>query len=291
MSKVALTRGDSRRKNIFESLKLIEKEIREKVEGKKVLIKPNLTSSSVQKAATHVDQIRGILDFLSEIYEGRITIAEGSSEDTLEGFRNFGYFKLKDEYELPMEFIDLNEDDFEIETISKSASVRVSKTCLDPSSFVISAAKLKTHDAVVTTLSIKNLVMGMVMSRDKQEVHQGIQEINHNLLLLAEKRMPDLGSIDGFYGMEGQGPVDGNMVRCAVAIASTDSLAADRVGLELMGIDPEDVGYLTYCGRRNLGEYDLGKIDIVGTELEECRSEKKFRLHSTIKRQLLWKVG
>ena len=291
MSRVALTRGDSRRKNVFESLKLIEKEIREKVEGKKVLIKPNFTSSSIQKAATHIDQIRGILDFLSEVYEGKITIAEGSGENTFEGYRNFGYLKLKDEYQLPIEFIDLNKDDFEMIPISKSESVRVSKTVLDPSFFVISAARLKTHDAVVATLSIKNLAMGMVLSGDKRKVHEGIEEINHNLFLLAKKRMPDLGSIDGFYGMEGEGPIGGNMLRCALAIASTDSLAADRIGLEIMGIDPEDVGYLVYCGRRNLGEYNLGKIDVVGTELRECRSEKKFRLHSTIKRQLLWKVS
>jgi len=291
MSRVALTRGDSRRKNVFESLKLIEKEIREKVEGKKVLIKPNFTSSSIQKAATHIDQIRGILDFLSEVYEGKTTIAEGSGENTFEGYRNFGYLKLKDEYQLPIEFIDLNKDDFEMIQISKSVSVRVSKTVLDPSFFVISAARLKTHDAVVATLSIKNLVMGMVLLRDKEKVHQGIEEMNHNLFLLATKRMPDLGSIDGFYGMEGEGPIGGNMLRCALAIASTDSLAADRIGLEIMGIVPEDVGYLVYCGRRNLGEYNLGKIDVVGTELRECRSEKKFRLHSTIKRQLLWKVS
>jgi len=291
MSKVALTRGDSRRKNIFESLKLIEKEIREKIEGKKVLIKPNFTSSRIQKAATHIEQIRGILDFLSEVYEGKITIGEGSGENTFKGFSNFGYFRLEDEYQLPIEFVDLNKDGFEMIPISKSVSVRVSKTILDPSFFVISAAKLKTHDAVVTTLSIKNLVMGMVLLRDKEKVHQGIKEMNHNLFLLAKKRMPDLGSIDGFYGMEGEGPTGGNMLRCTVAIASTDSLAADRVGLEIMGIDPEDVGYLVYCGRRDLGEYDLGKISIVGTELEGCRSEKKFRLHSTIRRQLLWKVG
>ena len=291
MSKVALTRGDSRRKNIFESLKLIEKEIREKIEGKKVLIKPNFTSSSIQKAATHIEQIRGILDFLSEVYEGKITIGEGSGENTFKGFRNFGYLKLKGEYQLPIEFVDLNKDGFEMIPISKSVSVRVSKTILAPSFFVISAAKLKTHDLVVTTLSVKNLVMGMVLLRDKEKVHQGIKEMNHNLLLLAKKRMPDLGSIDGFYGMEGEGPTGGNMLRCTVAIASTDSLAADRVGLEIMGIDPEDVGYLVYCGRRDLGEYNLGKIDVVGTELEDCRSEKKFRLHSTIRRQLLWKVG
>ncbi len=290
MSKVALIRGDSRRKNVFQSLKLIEKEIREKLEGRKALIKPNFVSSSVQKAATHIDQIRGILDFLSEVYEGKIIIAEGSSENTFEGFRNFGYLKLRDEYQLPMEFIDLNKDDFEMISISKSESVRVSETVLDPSFFIISAAKLKTHNTVVATLSVKNLAMGMVFLEDKGKIHQGLKEMNHNLLLFAKKRMPDLASIDGFYGMEGEGPIDGNMLRCEVAIASTDSLAADRVGLEIMGIDPEDVGYLVYCGRKNLGEYDLGKINVIGAELEECKSKKRFRLSSTIKEQLLWKA-
>ncbi len=290
MSKVVLIRGDSRRKNVFKSLKLIEKEIREKLEGRKALIKPNFVSSSIQNAATHIDQMRGILDFLSEVYEGKIIIAEGSSENTFEGFRNFGYLKLRDEYQLPMEFIDLNKDDFKMIPISKSESVRVCETVLDPSFFIISAAKLKTHNPVVATLSIKNLAMGMVLSEDKGKVHQGIKEINHNLLLFAEKRIPDLASIDGFYGMEGEGPINGNMLRCEVAIASTDSLAADRVGLEIMGIDPEDVGYLVYCGRKNLGEYDLGKIKVIGAELEECKSKKRFRLSSTIKEQLLWKA-
>ncbi len=38
--------------------------------------------------------------------------------------------------------------------------VRMSKLLLDPNHFIISAAKLKTHDQVVTTLSLKNIIVG-----------------------------------------------------------------------------------------------------------------------------------
>ena len=42
-----------------------------------------------------------------------------------------------------------------------------------------------------------------------------------------------------------------------VAIASTDYVAADRVGIEVMGIDPEWVGYLGFCAQAGLGQNDL----------------------------------
>lgn len=289
MSKVSLIKRDSRRENILESFKLIGKEIKEKIGERIVLIKPNFVSSTIQNAASHIDQIRGILDFLSAFYKDKIIIAEGSAGDTFEGYENFGYFTLQKEYPFEIEFVDLNKDDFENIPISKGESVRVSKTILNPSYFIISAAKLKTHDTVVATLSIKNIAMGGILREDKKKMHQGIKEINHNLLLLAERRMPDLASIDGFYGMEGEGPTYGDMIETKTAIAGLDPLAADRVGIEIMGINPEDVGYLVYCRNEGLGEYNLKKIDILGANLEDCKSEKKLKLHSTIKRQLLWK--
>jgi uncharacterized protein (DUF362 family) len=71
-----------------------------------------------------------------------------------------------------------------------------------------------------------------------------------------------------------------------VAIASTDYLAADRVALEAMSIDPAWLGYLVYCGQVGLGNYDLKKIRIVGAALEAVR--RKYRLHPDIERELQW---
>lgn len=289
MSKVYLKKGNRRRENVFESLVGIGDEIKEKIGERTVLIKPNFVSSRIQKAATHVDQLRGILDFLSSFYKKKIIIAEGSAGNTMEGFENFGYFPLKEEYNFEIEFLDLNQDKSEQVIISKGESVGVSKTILDPSLFIISAAKLKTHDTVVVTLSLKNLLVGMIVGEDKSKIHQGVKEINKNLFILAQKRMPDLASLDGFLAMEGEGPIRGKMVELGVALASQDALASDRVGVEIMGIDSSNIGYLNYCAENNLGEYDLNKIEIMGDDIEECKSKRKFKLHSGIERQLEWK--
>ena len=92
--------------------------------------------------------------------------------------------------------------------------------------------------------------------------------------------------IDGFEGTEGTGPMSGTPVPSRIAIASTDFLAADRVGLECMRLDPRWVGYLRYCGQVGLGNYDLAKIDIRGPAISTA--QKKYRLHNDVERQLQW---
>ena len=70
--------------------------------------------------------------------------------------------------------------------------------------------------------------------------------------------------------MEGAGPIAGTAVSQKVAIASTDWLAADRVGVELMGVDFTKIGYLNYCMRAgNRGQGDLAKIEILGPEIKD----------------------
>ena len=73
-----------------------------------------------------------------------------------------------------------------------------------------------------------------------------------------------------------------------VAIASTDVIAADRVGVECMGIDFANVGYLNYCADAGLGQGDLEKIEIVGSDIKSCI--KQFRMADSFEGQLNWKV-
>ncbi len=95
-----------------------------------------------------------------------------------------------------------------------------------------------------------------------------------------------LAVIDGYEGMEGNGPASGTPVASKLAIASTDFIAADRVAVECMGVDPKLVGYLVYSGQMGLGNYDLAKIDLRGASLASV--QKKYRLHSEVDQQLQW---
>jgi len=104
----------------------------------------------------------------------------------------------------------------------------------------------------------------------------------------AQSMQPYWGAavIDGYEGMEGNGPAQGTPVASKLAIASTDFVAADRVGVDCMGVNPEWVGYLRYCGQAGLGNYDLAKIDIRGASIASL--QKKYRLHTDVDRELQW---
>ena len=122
---------------------------------------------------------------------------------------------------------------------------------------------------------------------DKPIVHgSGFRGINYNLFDLAPKLHPHLALIDGFEGMEGNGPNNGAPVDHRVCIASTDWLAADRVGVELMGVDFAKVGYLNYCAQTGLGETDLNKIEIIGERISD--HIKTYKLSDNIEKQLIW---
>src|ERR1039458_1650172 len=94
-AKVALVHGEDRRKNVRTALETIDAEIRAGLRGKKsVLIKPNNVSTENQLAATHLDALEGILDYLEARFHGPVIIAESSAGDTLEGFKNFKYNQM-----------------------------------------------------------------------------------------------------------------------------------------------------------------------------------------------------
>ncbi len=289
MSLVSLIKGKDRRRNTRRSLELIAVDIKRHMSTKQPVIKPNCVSPTIQLASSHVGQLRGILDFLTHIYQGTIIIAEASCHDTKDAYRNFGYGDLLREY--PVELVDLNDGPFEDITVSRGTTrpltLRVSRLLLDRSKYIISASRMKTHDTVIVSLSIKNLAMGCIFSDDKKYVHRGIRETNRYIADIAEKVWPDVSVIDGLEGMEGDGPSHGDAVPLGISIVGADALAADRVACEIMGVDLHDVGYLHYCAERGLGEADLARIDVLGERIRDCA--RPFRLHRNVQEQYAWK--
>jgi len=301
---VSVANGSSRRQNMHDALEAIEDQILPVLRTKKhVVIKPNIVSASNQLASTHIDALHGILDFLEPRFKGPVVIAESSAGYTTEGFDNFGYSKLGSEHKpLGVSLVDLNEEGkYLTHTILDAdlhmVPVRLAARLLDPDAYIICAAMLKTHNAVVATLSLKNMCMGAPLHsarnesqrwNDKRIYHGGVRQTHVDIGLTAQRLSPFWGVavLDGWEGMEGNGPASGAPVPSRVAIASTDFVAADRVGVEVMGINPEWIGYLGYCGRAGVGQDKLDKIQIRGARLAAVT--KKYRLHDDIERELRW---
>jgi uncharacterized protein (DUF362 family) len=302
-STVALVKGESRRKNIAQALTAIDDQLLPGLKAKKyVVVKVNNVSTTNQLAATHADAIHGILDYLEPRFKGPVIVAESSAGDTLEGFEEFGYNRLATERRSQkVQLIDLNREakykaipliDYDLHAVSTRLAARL----FDPDAFVICAAVMKTHNVMVATLSIKNMGLGAPLHsapgekpwNDKRKTHNGLRQTHYNVFLTTEALKPFLGAavIDGYEGMEGNGPGSGTPVPSRLAIASTDYVAADRVGVEAMGINADWLGYLRFCSEFGLGRYDLAKIDVRGEKIAAVR--RKYLLHQDIDRELQW---
>jgi uncharacterized protein (DUF362 family) len=289
MSRVSLIKGVNRRTITKRSLDLITDDVKKGLRSRQPVIKPNFVSSTISLASSHVDHMRGILDFLSGIYHDKIIIAEAACNDTHEAYKNFGYLRLLKDYNV--ELVDLNSGPYEtyslIDRHEKPITVKLSRMLLDNENYIISAAKLKTHDTVVVTLSLKNIAVGSIVGKDKKSVHQGVKITNLIIAGLAGRVRTSLAVIDGFEGMEGDGPTSGDPVHLGIGLASVDALAADRVACEIMGVNFHNVGYLYYCAEQGIGEADLSKIDVIGERLSDCI--RPFKLHRLVNEQYTWR--
>ncbi|MEJ2734256.1 MAG: DUF362 domain-containing protein [Anaerolineae bacterium] len=345
-SRVALVRGENRYHNIRQALELLTDGVgkgpAQALCGKqRVLVKPNFVVTHMPLAATHTDAMRAVLDFVREHYDGPVTIAGGpSTQPAAEAFQRYGYRALAKAYDASL--LDLNLDKpFPVKVYDhglRPLRLDVARSVVD-SDFRISVGPPKTHDVVMVTLSLKNMIMGALISRhththstpsgkgpllgavkrmlwrsvplwmrrlppvewlrframstlepsDKMRMHQSYPVINLNLALLAPLVVPHLSVIDGFEAMEGNGPTNGTPVPLHLALASADALAADTVGTALMGFEVDQIGYLHYCKRMNLGTGDLERIDLVGNaDLADC--VRPFRPHDAIDRQRRWQL-
>jgi uncharacterized protein (DUF362 family) len=301
---VSVANGANRRKNVQEALVAIEDQIMPALKTKKhVVIKPNIVSTSNQLASTHVDALHGILDFLGPRFKGPVVIAESSAGYTTEGYDHFGYRRLiPDHKPLDVRLVDLNEEGKYLTHPILNGDlhlvpVRLAARLLDPEAYIICSAMLKTHNTVVATLSIKNMALGAPLhsSRkdnhdwsDKRAYHGGVRQTHVDIAMTAERLQPCWGAavLDGWEGMEGNGPGDGTLVPSRIAIASTDFVAADRVGVQAMDINPEWIGYLGFCARAGLGQGDLSRIEIRGAKLAAVT--RKYRMHDDLERELRW---
>jgi len=287
---VALVESKSHYDGVYEALSLIEKQIREDLKGKrKVLVKPNFVSTRRQLSATHVDAVRAVLDVISRYYSGSIIIGEGPASSSLkDGLANYGYLDLQKEYNI--EFVDLNEDEYvELEGFDsqlRPLKLRMSKTVVE-SDYRVSVALPKTHDCVIVTLSIKNIVVGGLISGEKWRIHQGYKAMNINIAKLAKHVMPNLGVIDGFIGMEGSGPVSGDPVDLRMAAASAYPVSLDAVICRIMGFNPMEVGYLYHLDEWEVGVADLEKIETIGKSIKDFA--RKFKPHPRYYEMLDWK--
>ncbi len=241
----------------------------------RVLIKPNYVNASHPSTGVTTDPrvVRSIVEYLlGRGWSTRdVAVGEGgmANYNTMETFRAVG---LAEELEgLGVKLIDLNAEphvEVNIPGGKSLKSVKVARPFLDYDC-ILSVPKLKVHVWSLSTLSMKNMMGGIL---PKGIMHDDLAQ---KIVDLNRAFGPELTVIDGIIGCQGH-ELACDPIQSDVIIAGEDFVAVDAVGSFLMGLEPAEVLYLKLAKKAGLGENELEKIRYAGGEISKLR--KYYRM-------------
>jgi uncharacterized protein (DUF362 family) len=133
----------------------------------------------------------------------------------------------------------------------------------------ISISPLKTHELAGTTLSMKNVGVGVVPNDVYGSFKTGLPHNKMDKVIadICEICDIDYAVLGGIYGQEGQGPTRGDPVYHGLVIAGDDCVAVDYIGSAVMGFMPERFGYIRRGEEIGLGT--TKDIQVVGKQVDE----------------------
>jgi uncharacterized protein (DUF362 family) len=283
MAVVAMTRNQEIETAIADALHSIP--LKALVAGKRVAGKPNETWASAEDTTgvTQPDTLRAVLRQIKQHQPRELVVTGGSgAAETEDIFRIAGLMDVVEEEGAV--FVDHNRPPFEsveLEYAPKAdvqgpqKSVMVNRRVLEYETLV-SLAQLKLHETATVTLSLKNIAMSFPAAdyyghpRHSQKHANAFFKDMHSFIAAMVKRFRiHLAIIAGHPAMIGTGPLGGHAVETGLVIASTDAVAADTVGAQLLGFRAQGVRHLWEAGRLGLGETDTDRMDFPALNLRQ----------------------
>jgi uncharacterized protein (DUF362 family) len=142
--------------------------------------------------------------------------------------------------------------------------IKIPKILVD--SAIISAAKLKTHKLTGVTFGLKNM-FGVLPNRFKKKYH--FYDLDKVIVDINSVVKSNLTVIDGFIGMEGNGPLRGDPVKTDLVVVGVDPVATDSIASSVIGINPRQIRHIRLAHMKGLGRID--KIEVIGSRLEDVK--------------------
>ncbi len=279
-----------------ESEKAIEAMVRDAVElaggwpvkpGDVVLIKPNLVTSmfflwysgklteeDFQGCFTDARIVRALAVMAKESGAKRIIVGEGpASGDGWAAFMQSGYVAMVEDLEkegIKVELVDFSDEPY---TWVKSKGLAnpeyaVPKVVTE-ATCVISVPALKTHSMTGVTLGLKNVAVGLLAGRVYGFFKYGAphQKIPEWITDMCSIFKINYTVVDGIWGMEGNGPLNGTPINMDLIVAGADPVAVDSVCTAIMGFNPKNIGHIMMAAQNGLGVADLSQIAIEGEKI------------------------
>ncbi len=221
--------------------------------GKQIFIKPNLAvpASSKSGIVTDINLIAALIDLLHAKGFTKIVIGEGPviGHKAVDVFEGTGYRALAEKK--GVDLVDLNTAERQ-KVKWQYGEIAVPRIIND--SYYINVAKLKTHVQTTVSLTMKNQ-KGLLLPIDKRRFHRD-WGIHWPIAFLSQVVKPDLAIIDGFIGLEGDGPLTGGKPRKLGLLGASDNMITlDSFFCYIIGINPESVLHLKYAQEIGVGTF------------------------------------
>jgi uncharacterized protein (DUF362 family) len=287
--------------------------------GDRVLLKTNASHPKQKNEGAVVDP-RVVLSVAECAFESgarEVYIADGSSErgkSTIDVFNFLGYDEVVKK--TGANLVDLNLKPYVRAKVPGGGFTYddyVFNELITKVDVLISIMKMKTHSEARVALGMKNLI-GLVpfepvkgyrrwiYMHPGEYVPEDTIKIDYKEFLEKSKERygksnPKLHGvitdvnlicpismtvIDGFIGMEGNGPWLGDIITPKLILAGFDPLASDSIAATIMGFDPRHIEHFTYAKERGIGEIDPNKIEIRCLSIKEARCPFKPGVTDTI---------
>ena len=275
-ARVAIRRAESYECDLSALLFETLREFDLPLQGKTVLLKPNLVSLDSRGVInTHPAVIGAARESFLRLGARRVLVGDGpalerDTEAILEasGLREYiGPFADS--------FVDLNADDVQrvpLRTHASSLRELYFPETLLQADFVVSLPKLKTHHWAGVTLSLKNMfgvVPGSCYGWPKNILHWA--GITRALLDINSAVRPNFAIVDGIVGMEGNGPIQGTPKACGVLVLGDDPVAVDSTCARIMDLEPERINYLVKASSL-LGHLREDRIGQIGEAIASLKT-------------------
>jgi len=140
----------------------------------------------------------------------------------------------------------------------KSVTVVIGKDLLKVDES-ISLPVLKVHAVTKVSLSIKNL-WGCHPDTLRLLDHKNLEE---KLTLIAKSIHLRFALVDGIYGLDVHGPMDGTPVNVGVIMLGDSPVATDATACRLMGFDPASVKHIAVANKSGLGPLKTSDIEVL----------------------------
>lgn len=288
MSKVFISKINGRlQENILEAFQWIEWENIINPTSK-IFIKPNFTYPTYKPGVTTSSVFLETLVKVLKTRCNNITIGETDggyyawkAEET---FLNHNLYEIKKKYDIKvMNLYDSEIEYIEVRANSKIYKIPLPKFLLRDIDVLISAPVLKVHSMTKFTFGLKNQ-WGCILDPFRMRYHHIFKEA---ILQINEVLPPKILISDPFYLLTDKGPIQGKAVPLNIFIASDDIFAFDKVGCKILGLNIEEVDYLSYM--KKLGKIpSLNSLDI-NTNIEPFFT-RQYNLKSSLKDKFIRKA-